>query len=405
MPRFVWKGIDAKGNDRKGTLEALSKENLQQKLLAQEIALLEAREERFFFPKHLLFGGRLQLKEELAVFFGNLSLLLERGIPLISVLEIAAVYIEHSMLKKALESITREIRDGLSFSRALEKHTTLFGSFVVPLIQAGERSGKLQEVSTYIARHFGSSVRVSRCLRSAALLPGITLLFALVLVIGLFVGIIPQFEILFSSMHSNLPDATKLILHLQGYFTFFNFAIFGFVVLMGVLALKHIFSITTFRLWWDKWILSLLVIGRIISLINMVHFVQILSLLLLSGVPLKDGLECASGVVGNLFLKKRIANCAERISKGESLEVALRAEGEEYFPEQLLTVVSVGEKSGRLGEMLEQAASFFRESLNVRTKTLITLFQPALLIFVGLLIGFIMLAIYMPIFDLAYISH
>ena len=405
MPRFSWKGIDEYGTDRKGVLVASSKEELRSELLLRGVALLEAKEQGSIFPNHIFFGGVLKQREELATLFGNLALLLGRGIPLVSVLEISSGYIEGSRLKSAMDEIIIDIQGGDSFSIALGKYQRIFGTFVIPLIKAGEQSGRLEEVSSYLAKHFDGLVDISRRLRHAALLPGITIIFALLLVIGLFVGVIPQFEILFSSMSNKLPEATKYILKLQHVLTSQN--IFLLMVALGgfILFIRRCFVLPSVRFWWDRYILSIFVIGKIVILINMVHFVQILSLLILSGVPLRVAMEYAANVMENTFLKKRIVLCAEIISKGESLEYALREQGGGFFPEQLMTVVSVGEKSGRIGEMLEQAARFFRKNLHARVRVMTTLFQPILLVLVGFLVGFIMLAIYMPIFDMAYITH
>ena len=405
MPRFAWNGIDKYGADRKGVIVASSKEELKTELFLRGVALLEAKEKRNLFPKHVFFGGALKQKEELATLFGNLALLLGRGIPLVSVLEIASGYIQWPGLKAAIDGIVIDIQSGDSFSKALETRQGIFGTFVIPLIKAGEQSGSLMEVSSYLSKHFDGLVDISRRLRHAALLPGITLLFALLLIIGLFVGVVPQFEILFSSMSNNLPESTKYILELQHFFTLQN--IFLLMLALGgfIFFIRRCFSLPSVRFWWDRHILSIFVIGKIVTLINMVHFVQILSLLILSGVPLRAAMEYAANVMENTFLRKKIVLCAEIISKGESLEYALREQGGGFFPEQLMTVVSVGEKSGRIGEMLEQAARFFRQNLHARVRVMTTLFQPALLVFIGFLVGFIMLAIYMPIFDMAYISQ
>ena len=145
--------------------------------------------------------------------------------------------------------------------------------------------------------------------------------------------------------------------------------------------------------------------GDILKMFDVFGFVQVLALLISSGVPIKQALGYAGSVMSNAFLRKRVGMIAKLIDKGESLETAIKKEGLPYFPKQLIAVVSVGEKSGKIGEMLQQAAIFFSGNLHSRVQTVTTLFQPILLLAVGLLIGFIMFAIYMPIFNMAYISY
>jgi len=401
MKKYTWRGIDAQGKNRKGTLSAHSQENLKDLLLKQKIALLDCKLEKEAFLKNFFSFSKGVNKSQKAFFFGQLAILVSSGVELLKALKLVSKQIKSKKLKDAILQITDDVSKGDSLSKSMQKHNSIFDSSMVYVVRAGENSGKLGFVLQSLANYLNDRLELIKKLKYASLLPCITIVFALFIVFGIFIFVIPQFESLFVAMDQPVPDSTKIVMKISLFLRSQN-AFFCFLIFISLLLfLRVALCFDNVKKLKDKFVLHIYFLNKIFLLFDLISFLQILSMFLRSGVPLKEALELGSGTVKNSYFKEKISIVLDYVVKGQSLENALEHVGEKFFPDNLLAVVSVGEHAGNLDLMLQKAADFFQEELRSKLQVLTTIFQPALMIIIGLLIVFLMLSVYLPIFNMA----
>jgi type IV pilus assembly protein PilC len=407
MPYFKWKGMGLNGKIQKGEREAESLENLKTLLLQDSVALLSAREIKQNAVSFIRFFKKEKNVSALQItFFQQLASLLKRGIELTAALELTKKYVRSNSFKSIIDSILKDVEQGEMFSVAIQKHKVFFTPFVVQVVAAGERAGKLDDVLSYLVSHLQLMSTAKQDIKRAALLPTITLFFSFALIIGIFIGVIPQFESLFQTAARELPLATQYILKISAFLQSYYFLFFIIFVIAAFVGIKFLFKTShAVQLKKDKVILSLPGVGKLFLLFDLICFSRTLSVLLSSGVHITDALQQASGVIKSTFLQARARQLSGLVDKGLSLEEALKEIGIKYFPESMIAAVSVGEQTGNLADVLEQVAEFFSEELSLSLNTVTTLFQPILLLVVGFVVGFIMLAIYLPIFTMANVIY
>jgi|SaaInlStandDraft_3_1057020.scaffolds.fasta_scaffold06516_2 type IV pilus assembly protein PilC len=404
MPNYVWRGIDINGNYQKGEILSESVEQLKKMLLNDNITTFNVREKRvssiFSFLKK-----EKNISEQGILFFHQLSVLLKRGVDLIPALELSRKYLNSKKIKDVIKVVINDVSQGKNFSLALKNHSNIFDNFISTIVESGEKSGKLDLLLEHLVSYLKMRNDLNKKIKNAALLPLITLFFSFLLIIGVFVGVIPQFESLFQSSQKSLPVSTQYLFKMSAFLVSYKILWIFLAIVIGIFFLKILMRNKKIYLWKDKFVLSLYGIGKIVLLFNIICFVKTFSVLLCSGVPLKQAIKQSGFVIKNLFLQQHVLQLADMIEKGESLEKALINIGTKYIPENFSAVVAVGEKSGNLGDMIGQASEFFNEELFSHVHSVTTIFQPILLVGVGIIVGFIMLAIYLPIFTMANVIY
>ena len=402
MAKYAWKGIDCAGKTQKGELESESVDNIKTMLLNDGVALLSVKElcgrERAFFS---FFKQEKNIRQQQVLFFSYLSTLLKRGIELRSALELSKKYVASKQFKSVIAKIIYDVENGTMFSAALREYPIYFDNVTVNIICAGEASGKLDIVLGYVVAGLKMRFEIAQKIKHAALLPGITLAFSLLLILGIFVGVIPQFESLFQSAQSELPASTRFLLAVSNVILSNYILLILAGIILLIVGIKCVLRISAVAIRKDKVLLSVYGIGSIIVLINCISFSKTLSVLLDAGIPLKDALEQSGDTINNIFLRAHMLRLVKLVEHGSSLEQALKTIGMRYIPENFAAVVAVGEKSGNLGDMIAQSAEFFSNELSSKIHTMTTLFQPILLLIVGVIVAFIMVSIYVPIFTMA----
>lgn len=402
MTHYLWKGINKKGKIKKGNISTDSIEQLNNILLKQEIALISFKTDPFYLRFLSFLKKRKQIStEQLTSFFHHLSLLLKSGISLIDALKLSKNHIQSKPFEKTISAIIKEIKTGLTFSASVKKHSPPFTLFITQIIKSGEQSGALDISLENLSSYLKMQNSLIRKLKQAALLPIITFIFTIIIISGIFIFIIPQFEPLFNTMKQQLPTSTKFILKISALCQKENIIyIIGILILATAIIkiIKKHKSITNYK---DKIILHIPIISRIIILFNLVNFIQTLSILLKSGNPIKQSITKANKVFSNNFLRKKTELITNYIEQGQSLEQAFKSTNNKFIPESLISAIAIGEQTGKLEIMLERSALFFQEALNDNIHFITTIFQPILLIFLGLIIGLLILSIYIPIFNTA----
>lgn len=397
MPDYTWKGIDAAGTAKRGTLTADSPAHLKDQLLHAGIALLsyaEASATKSWFTLKRSSSGQ----ETLITFFEYLCHLLESGIPLLTALELVIPQLSDEHVAGILRTITNQVKKGEAFSSTLKKYPEIFTPIVIQLVISGEKTGKLAPALSYLTTHLKSQSAFKKNLVQAAIFPLFTITFAIIIMVGILLFIIPQFENFFSSTEKALPPLTHAILTLSAWLRSWK----GLATLVAILA-----GVVTAKIAMPKQVLQKLIshtplLGSIITTANLIHVLHMLALFLKAGIPLRDALETIESSVKNRYFKQNLHTIAQAIVTGQGLTTQLPNLAPAKDREILTTFVALGEQTGKLDAMLGKAAVIFEEKLKKQIALFTLFFQPALMIIVGLVIALLMAAVYLPLFNLAY---
>ncbi len=399
MPTFFWKGIDTHGNNQHGYHETTTPEVLKKDLLDRHIALLSYTQKKplfSFFKKH---RTKLSL-QELESFFATLALLLESGIDLAQALQLVGKQTRKSALKNITQQLIKDISAGNSLSHALEK-TASFSPFIINAVKAGQAAGKLSDSFYTIVAYLQQRIQLTKKLTQAALLPGITLTFAVLIVSSIMIFIIPQFQELFSSTGKQLPPLTQNIIALSIFLRspaglIFLLSIPGFVLLTRLLLTMPLVKKMA------DWTVARTPFIRTIWLhSNLIYTFQMIAMLLKSGVSLSQALNVAQQASQHGEFKHQLELVNTTIMQGKSLEQALKQSGTRYFPDDVLAFVATGEQTGKLALMLDKMIVALQTQLSRSLHLLTIIANPLLLVIVGIIITILMLSIYLPIFNLA----
>ncbi|MFA5074537.1 MAG: type II secretion system F family protein [Candidatus Babeliales bacterium] len=401
MKKYYWWGMDSYGKNKKGFLLANSQEDLKTILLKQNIALLKYKiYEQDFWQKFIYFGTKISLAQK-SFFFYQLSVLINSNIGLLKAFELIEKQIKNKKFKKIINLINQSICNGESFSASLGQHNKTFNPFMINIIKSGEDTGKLGFALQNLSDSLNSTLTLRKNLIDVALFPIITLVFALFTILGLFIFVVPQFADFFVSMDKQLPNSTKFIIKLSNFFRSLNIFWVLIIFIFLYILIKFLFRISKIKYLKDKFLLKIFFLGKICLFYDLIAFLQIVSNLLSTGIPLRQALELAEKSIKNSFLKEKINLVTNFVTQGKSLHNSLILVGDAIFPDDLVAIVNVGENSGNLDSMLQRAAIVLQEDLNKKLKILTTLLQPFLMFIIGLLIVFLLLSVYLPIFNMA----
>lgn len=332
-------------------------------------------------------------------FTRELALLLKSSVPLIESLDFILRAVKKPSLKKMIYSLIADLKTGVSFSNALQKHTRYFNSFYCHLIHVGEQSGTLAEILERIAHHLEKIAWIKSQLKRALLYPSIVLVVALIVSIILFVWVVPQFEQLFQSMSvSTMPLLTQYIFQLAHFFQRG-----GLFILIGLIGLIYfIYKQNQYKPKWrrrfEQGYLMCYVIGNIIKTFHLIHFTRTLSTTLTAGIPLLEGLALTSRIMPYEIYRRAIIWIAKEVATGVSLHEAMRKHA--IFPATLVQMMTIAEVSGTLDTLLDKMATVYEHDLSSKIDKLQQLLEPCLMLILGLIMGSVIVAIYLPIFEM-----
>jgi len=401
MPKYFWKGIDEKGTQRSGVTQAINTERVKQDLLERNIALLSC----VLHKKNILFRiirFKQKIKtEDLILFFEHMSVLVSSGVDVAGALELFISQTSSEYFKDIVEQIASDVKKGQSIALAMQKFSGVFSFFMIELIRIAEHTGNLGFVFLYLAHYIKARQTLMRDIKHAATVPVLTFVFSLIIIIGIFLFVVPQFEAIFESMGKVLPKSTRIILSISEMLRTRASLFFVTVFFVFGLIFKKLGTRKKIRALKDRFLFKIAFFGRLYLLSDLINFLQGLLMFTKSGISLKPALGYSQGVISNTIFKSKVAFIETLVTQGKSLEYALRTAGSKYFPEKLVMMVAVGEQAGNLDEMLEKALALFQAELKAKLHFLTSILQPVLLIIVGVFIALIMFAVYLPIFNLA----
>ncbi len=335
--------------------------------------------------------------KNLAVFTRQFSVMIDAGLPLVQCLDILGNQEEDKNFAKVILQTRADVEGGASLADAMKKHPKVFDALFVNMIAAGEAGGILDTILKRLATYIEKAVTLKSQVRSAMVYPIAVIVIAAIVVTVILWKVIPTFASLFAGLGASLPLPTRVVIWMSNTLVqFLPFLVVGLVAL-GV-AFRQYYATASGRRVVDRVLLSAPILGMILRKISVARFCRTLSTLMSSGVPILDGLEITARTAGNAIVEDAVLSTRLRIERGETVAAPLKETG--VFPVMVTQMISVGEATGALDTMLAKIADFYEEEVDVAVAGLLTLLEPVMIAFLGGVVGGIVIAMYMPIFDL-----
>lgn len=401
MAIFEYTGTDKSGRSVRSSIDADTVKSAKQKIKKLNVLLLTIKEKGTQKKKSDLFptfsgGGSVNLTT-LSTMTRQFASLIKANIPLVEALGALIDQTEHATLKSTLIDIKQKVNEGISLKAALSAHPKVFTQIFINMVESGEASGTLPLVLTRLADFLESQVRLRNKISSAMMYPMLMMVVGGGLMMMIFTFVIPKIANIFISMNKKMPWYTELIMNISFFLVRYWWAVIFAFLIFGYL----------FRRWqkspkgsakWDQILLKLPLIGDLVRMIAVSRFASTMATLLNGGVPLVTALGIVKAVVDNHVLANAISTARENITEGQSITDPLRRSGE--FPTLLLHMVGIGEKTGELPQMLEMVAANYEEQVNRRVEGLTSLLEPIMIVVMGLSVGIIVMAVFVPLLQL-----
>lgn len=391
---FLYKGVDKKGKKVEGEISGTSPAIVKAQLLKQGIRAQNVRRK----PKPL-FGGKKKIKPmDIAIFTRQMATMMKAGVPLVQSFDIVADGVDNPALGELIRAIREDVAAGGGFAFSLRKHPKYFDDLFCNLVESGEQSGSLETMLDRIATYKEKTERLKAKIKKAMTYPIAVVIVAIIVTGILLVKVVPQFAETFSSFGADLPAFTLFVLSLsnlaQDYWLHALVIIIVAVYLFKMLRQRN----KSFAIILDKLILRVPILGQIVYQSIVARFARTLSTTFAAGVPLIDALESVAGATGNAIYETATLRVRDEVSTGTQLNVALRQT--KMFPSMLLQMTTIGEESGSLDEMLDKVATYYEEAVDNLVDSLTSLLEPMIMSVLGILVGGLMIAMYLPIFQL-----
>ena len=396
MPVFTYRGTNRAGATVSGELTAASKTDLISNLKRQQINVTKMSEKgkEFNLPT---FGGGVDSKE-LAVFTRQFSVMIDAGLPLVQCLEILAGQQENKLFQKVLTGTRAAVEGGSTLSAAMRQYEKVFDSLYVNLVEAGETGGILDTILQRLSMYIEKNVKLKRAVRSAMVYPVAVLSVAAGVITLLLWKVVPIFATLFLGLGVDLPLPTRIVIALSN----FVGSIFGFMMLVAlvgaIIGLKVWYGTPVGRMAIDRTLLKLPVLGLLLRKIAVARFTRTLGTLISSGVPILEGLEITARTAGNALIEKSLMEVRKGLEAGRNLSEPLKETN--VFPGMVTQMIGVGEQTGAMDAMLQKIADFYEDEVDAAVKDLLAAMEPMMIVFLGLVVGGIVISMYLPLFSL-----
>ncbi len=396
MAIFKWKGKNRYGDIVEGERKARSSEELSQVLQREQIKVSDISRKRTEI--HIPFLERRSVKaKELAIYSRQLSVLIDAELPLIQSLNILAEQAKNKYFKKVIEAIREDVEAGSTLNQAKRKFPKVFDDLYCNLVASGEQSGSLDIMLRRLAEFLEKIVKLKSQVRQAMIYPSTIVVFALVVVIFMMWKVIPVFANIFTELGATLPGLTAFVLAVSHFVQ--KYIIFIFLGIIALIfLLRYARKTEKGRKILDSMALKLPLFGALLEKVGLSRITRTLSTLLSGGVPMLESLKVTSTTSGNVIIEDHIMRSRTMVAEGVSLTDAFKEVG--AFPFMMVQMVGVGEATGTLDEMLVKLADFYDEEVEASVAALLSVLEPVLLIFVGGLVGMIVVSMYLPIFSL-----
>src|SRR5712672_2525213 len=396
MPVYTYRGTNRAGGAVSGEVTATSKSELQNILRRQQITATKMSEKgkEFNLPT---FGGSVKAKE-LAVFTRQFSVMIDAGLPLVQCLEILAGQQENKLFQKVLTGTRSAVESGATLSAAMRQFPKVFDALYVNMVEAGETGGILDTILQRLSQYIEKNVKLQRAVKSALVYPVGVLTVAGGVITLLLWKVVPIFATLFAGLGVTLPLPTRIVIGMSNFIG----SIFGllmFVTLGAVIVgLKVWYGTPVGRMAIDRLLLKLPMIGLLLRKIAVARFTRTLGTLISSGVPILEGLDITGRTAGNAVIEKALMEVRKALEAGRNLSDPLRDSN--VFPGMVTQMIGVGEQTGAMDAMLQKIADFYEDEVDAAVKDLLTALEPMMILFLGIVVGGIVVSMYLPLFSL-----
>lgn len=400
MTTFAYVGKSPSGEIRKGEIEAASAAQATATLRRQQVIATSVKKKGGGFNFNMdiaLFAPKVTNKD-IVIFSRQFATMIDAGLPLVQCLEILASQQDNKTFKKVLIDVKSSVEGGSTFADALGKHPRVFDDLYVNLIAAGEVGGILDTILNRLSGFLEKAEKLKTKVKGAMTYPVTVIMIACLVVTGLLIWVVPIFEDMFSSFGKALPAPTQIVVNMS------EFLQNSWYVLIAILAgifygLKHAYRTKRGRLILDTIILRIPVFGNLIRKTAVARFTRTLGTMLSSGVPILEGLDIVSRTSGNVVIENSIQKARKSLSEGKTLAEPLMET--KVFPSMVTQMIAVGEQTGALDAMLNKIADFYEDEVDAAVDSLTSLIEPMLMVFLGVVVGGLVIALYLPIFQLA----
>lgn len=396
MPEYQYVAKDMSGKSIKGTLEAENINMFYQMLSERDQVCVSVREAGAASKSINIRSKKLKLKE-LAIFSRQFSTMLSSGLTVIKCLDVLYQQTTGKYLKSVILQVYESVQKGESLSKAMSSQDGVFPPLFLSMIAAGEVGGTLDEVMARMADQYEKENKLNNKITQALIYPIILVFLTICVVVMMLVFIVPRFMDMFKEYGGTIPAPTRILLAISGAMTNYWYIIIG-VVLVIVFAWKAFLRSESGRLWWDKVKIKMPIVGKLLLVIISSRFSRTFASLYSSGIPIVQSLDIVGGVLNNKFVEEKVQEVSGNVSRGTSLSSAVRKIS--VFPTMLCSMLSIGEESGNLEDILKKTAAFYDEESDTAIQKLIALIEPVMIIILAVIVCFVILSIILPIYTI-----
>ncbi|MDX2426954.1 MAG: type II secretion system F family protein [Cycloclasticus sp.] len=393
---FLWEGTDSKGNRNKGEIHARSEAVVKSEL--RRIGIRPIKVKKKAKPLFGSFGQKPIVPKDIAIFSRQLATMMASGIPLVQSFDIIGKGHEKPAMQDMLAAIKTNIEGGATLTESLAKFPFHFDDLFCNLVEAGEHAGILEELLNKIAEYKEKTESLKAKIKKALTYPIAVLVIAIIVTAILLIFVVPQFESLFSGFGADLPAFTQMVVELSRFMQESWWLVFG-IMGIAVFALMQIKKRSRkFNHFIDRAVLKLPIIGDIMNKAAIARFARTLSTMSAAGVPLVEALQSVSGATGNIVYSEAVLQMREQVATGIQLQQSMK--NVELFPHMVVQMVAIGEEAGSVETMLGKVADFYEEEVDNAVDSLASLIEPLIMAILGVLVGGLIIAMYLPIFML-----
>jgi type IV pilus assembly protein PilC len=393
MPTFTYTARAINGDLRTATLDAPSREDVVATLRRQRLAIVKLEEGQ---PKKKPAGGAIKMRD-VVIFTRQFSTMINAGLPLVQALDILAKQTDNKSLAAVTRAVVHDVESGNTVADALGKHPKAFTDLYVNMVAAGEAGGILDTILLRLATFLEKNDALVRKVKGAMTYPAVIMSVAALAVLVLLVKVIPVFSEMFASVNMELPLPTRVVVGLSHFLTGYWWAI-GASVIGLVTLLRAYYKTSDGQLVIDGLLLKMPVLGDLLRKSAVSRFTRTLGTLISSGVSILDGLEITAKTAGNRVISDAIMASRASIAGGDTIAAPLQKSA--VFPPMVISMIAVGEQTGGLDEMLTKIADFYDEEVDAAVSVLMSLLEPLMIVFLGVVVGGMVVAMYLPIFDM-----
>ncbi len=396
MSIFIYKARNRLGRRVKGDFEAPILEMAEAALRRRGFTQLTVKPK----PKNILEGTFLEGKvtdRDMVIFSRQFSTMINAGVPILQSLQIMCEQTESKVLRRILYNVRNDIEGGSSLFEALRKHPKVFDDLYANMVNAGETGGILDTILLRLAEYLEKAAKLKARVKSAMVYPGVVVAVAVAVIAIILIFVIPTFEEMFKDFGAALPLPTQIVINMSR-FTQDNFMWMIFGVVAFVIIFKRLYRFERVKISVDFWVLTLPVFGPLMRKVAVARFSRTLSTMVSSGVPILNALDIVARTAGNKTVELGVLEAKKSIAEGQTLADPLEATG--VFPPMVIQMISIGESTGSLDHMLSKVADFYDNEVDVAVETLTSLLEPMMIVFLGVVVGGLVVSMYLPIFQI-----